>query len=143
MEVNFIQDNLSYSSKNVIRGLHFQTGDYEQSKLVTCTYGHVLDVVVDIRKDSPTYGKHISVDLGECFNRLLFVPKGCAHGFLSLAKENIVYYTCDQYRNQKSETGIIWSDKNLKISWPTKKPILSLKDKKNITFNEYKRMYLK
>ena len=108
---------------------------------MTCL--EIFDVILDLRKNSKSFGKIFKIILSEKNATSVFIPKGCAHGFLSLAKENIVYYTCDQYRNQKSETGIIWSDKNLKIGWPTKKPILSLKDKKNITFNEYKRMYLK
>jgi dTDP-4-dehydrorhamnose 3,5-epimerase len=136
MEVNFIQDNLSYSSKNVIRGLHFQTGDYEQSKLVTCTYGHVLDVVVDIRKDSPTYGKHISVDLGECFNRLLFVPKGCAHGFSVMSDYALFQYKVDNVYNKESEGGIIFNDKTLNIDWYISDidAIVSEKDRELPTF---------
>jgi dTDP-4-dehydrorhamnose 3,5-epimerase len=122
--------------------LHIQTKN-PQAKFISVIKGEIFDVILDLRKNSKSFGKIFKIILSEKNATSVFIPKGCAHGFLSLAKENIVYYTCDQYRNQKSETGIIWSDKNLRISWPTKKPILSLKDKKNITFNEYKNIYLK
>jgi dTDP-4-dehydrorhamnose 3,5-epimerase len=138
----FIFGCLSKSKKNVLRGLHIQTIN-PQAKFISVIKGRIFDVILDLRKNSKSFGKIFKIILSEKNATSVFIPKGCAHGFLSLAKENIVYYTCDQYRNQKSEVGISWSDKSLRISWPTKKPILSLKDKKNITFNQYKNMYLK
>ena len=116
-EVEFIQDNMSYSHLGTIRGLHFQTGEYEQSKLVTCTQGRVLDVVVDIRKDSPTYGNVVKVELGWSLNNQLFVPKGCAHGFSALSDNTIFQYKVDNPYNKESEGGIIYNDPTLDIDW--------------------------
>lgn len=116
-EVEFIQDNMSYSHLGTIRGLHFQTGEYEQAKLVTCTQGRVLDVVVDIRKDSPTYGNVVKVELGWSLNNQLFVPKGCAHGFSVLSTTAIFQYKVDNPYNKESEGGIIYNDSTLNIDW--------------------------
>ena len=135
-DVNFVQDNMSYSKKNVIRGLHFQTGEYEQAKLVTCTHGRVLDVVVDIRKDSHTFGNVIKVDLGLGLERHLFVPRGCAHGFSVLSDTAIFQYKVDNPYNKESEGGIIYNDSVLKINWGILKghEIVSDKDKELPTF---------
>lgn len=129
-DVNFVQDNMSYSNKNVIRGLHFQRGEYEQAKLVTCTYGKVLDVVVDIRKDSHTYGNVVRVELGLGLERQLFVPRGCAHGFSVLSENALFQYKVDNYYNKESEGGIIYNDSILNINWGVLKgeEIVSEKD---------------
>jgi dTDP-4-dehydrorhamnose 3,5-epimerase len=128
--VEFVQDNMSYSSKNVIRGLHFQTGEYEQAKLVTCTLGRVLDVVVDIRKNSRTYGKVIKVELGLGLERQLFIPRGCAHGFSVLSDKAIFQYKVDNFYNKESEGGIRYNDTFLNINWDVDKgkEIVSQKD---------------
>ena len=135
-DVNFVQDNMSYSNKNVIRGLHFQTGLYEQAKLVTCTFGRVLDVVVDIRKDSVTYGNVVRVELGLGLERHLFVPRGCAHGFSVLSDKALFQYKVDNVYNKESEGGIIYNDTVLNINWGVLKgqEIVSDKDKELPTF---------
>jgi len=134
-EVNFIQDNLSWSHHSTIRGLHFQRGEYAQAKLVTCTQGMVLDVAVDIRKDSPTYGNVVKVDLGFGFNKWLFVPRGLAHGFSVLSGEATFQYKVDNEYNKESEGGIIYNDPTLKIDWKnTGKPRVSEKDLELPTF---------
>jgi dTDP-4-dehydrorhamnose 3,5-epimerase len=138
----FIFGCLSKSKKNVLRGLHIQTKN-SQAKFISVIKGEIFDVILDLRKNSKSFGKTFKIVLSDKNATSIFIPKGCAHGFLSLAKENLVYYTCDEYRDQKSEVGIIWSDKNLKINWPIKNPILSSKDKKNITLDQYKSIYLK
>ena len=116
-DVEFIQDNMSYSHLGTIRGLHFQTGEYEQAKLVTCITGRVLDVIVDIRKDSPSYGKVVEVELGWGKNIQVFVPRGCAHGFSALSDNTIVQYKVDNSYNKESEGGIIYNDPTLNIKW--------------------------
>ena len=116
-EVNFIQDNQSYSHKNVIRGLHYQSGEFAQAKLVTCVHGRVLDVAVDIRKDSTTFGSVVKMELGWTLNRFLFVPRGCAHGFSVLSDNAIFQYKVDNVYNKESEGGIIYNDTVLNINW--------------------------
>ena len=116
-DVEFVQDNMSYSHLGTIRGLHFQTGKYEQAKLVTCTSGRVLDVIVDIRKDSPSYGKVVEVELGATLNKQVFVPRGCAHGFSALSDNTIFQYKVDNPYNKESEGGIIYNDPTLNIKW--------------------------
>ena len=116
-EVEFVQDNMSYSHLGTIRGLHFQTGKYEQAKLVTCTSGRVLDVIVDIRKDSPSYGRVVEVELGQTLNKQVFVPRGCAHGFSALSDNTIFQYKVDNPYNKESEGGIIYNDPTLNIDW--------------------------
>ena len=113
----FIQDNMSYSHLGTVRGLHFQTGEYEQAKLVTCTSGRVLDVIVDIRKGSPSFGKVVKVELGATVNKQVFVPRGCAHGFSALADNTIFQYKVDNPYNKESEGGIIYNDPTLNIDW--------------------------
>jgi dTDP-4-dehydrorhamnose 3,5-epimerase len=129
-EVNFVQDNMSFSHKNVIRGLHFQTGEYEQSKLVTCTFGRVLDVIVDIRKDSHTYGKVVKIELGLGLERQIFIPRGCAHGFSVLSDKALFQYKVDNEYNKESESGIVYNDSVLNINWGISKgeQIVSPKD---------------
>ena len=118
---------VSSSKKNVIRGMHFQT-KHAQEKLITVVKGKILDVVVDIRRNSKTFGKYFKITLSENNSKFLYVPKGFAHGFLGLGKENIVVYYCSNYRNAKYERSINWNDKQLKITWGIKKPIISSKD---------------
>ena len=136
LSMNFIQDNEVYSSKDVLRGLHYQLNN-PQGKYVSVIKGKIFDVCVDLRKNSKTFGKYFSVVISEKNSKSIFVPPGFAHGFLGMKKENIVVYGCDNYRHKNSEAGIMWNDPKLKIKWPTKKPILSKKDKQNKNFNFY------
>ncbi|MFD0990546.1 dTDP-4-dehydrorhamnose 3,5-epimerase [Mariniflexile jejuense] len=135
-KTDFIQDNESFSSKGVLRGLHFQTGDYAQAKLVRVIKGKILDVAVDIRKHSPTFGEHISIELSEENKTQLFIPRGFAHGFVVLEDNTIFSYKCDNFYNKASESGIIYNDKTLKIDWnfSEDKLIISEKDKLLPTF---------
>ena len=128
----FVQDNESKSGYGVLRGLHFQKPPFEQAKLVRVVKGKVLDVAVDIREDSPTFGKHVSVELSEENKRQMFVPRGFAHGFVVLSEEAIFQYKCDNYYMPQAEGGILWNDPALKIDWkiPMEDVILSEKDKK-------------
>ena len=117
ISVNFVQDNESTSVNGVIRGLHFQMPPHAQAKLIRCVDGVILDVVVDIRKDSKTYGKYFSVQLSSENKKQLFVPMGFAHGFQVLSDKAIVNYKVDNFYNLESESGIIWNDKDLSIPW--------------------------
>jgi dTDP-4-dehydrorhamnose 3,5-epimerase len=133
----FIFNCVSNSKKNVLRGLHLQTKN-SQAKFLTVIKGKIFDVLVDLRKDSKTFGKHFSITLSDRFSySSIYIPEGFAHGFCALEKENIVYYGCSNYRKKNNEIGILWNDKDLRIKWPIKKPILSDKDSKNISFEEY------
>ena len=129
----FVQDNQSKSSYGVLRGLHFQKPPYCQNKLVRCIKGAVLDVAVDLRKGSPTFGKHVAVELTEENHRQLFVPRGFAHGFAVLSEEAVFQYKCDNFYNKESEGAIAWDDPELAIDWriPADKALLSEKDKLN------------
>ena len=139
INIVFVQDNESKSYKGVIRGLHFQAPPFEQTKLVRCVSGNILDVAVDIRKNSKTYGKSFSVELSSENNKQLFVPKGFAHGFQVLSETAIVNYKVDNFYNPKSDSGLIWNDKDLSINWSIDvKPILSVKDLKLMSFRELK-----
>ena len=124
---DFVQDNYSWSNKGVIRGLHFQYAPYAQGKLVRCMTGKVIDVVVDIRKDSPTYGQHEKFILDSAVGNMLYVPTGFAHGFVAL-EETIFVYKCTEYWHKASESGIIYNDADLNIDWEEKNPIVSSKD---------------
>ena len=137
---NFVFGCTSSSKKDVVRGLHLQT-KYLQEKYVSVLKGAIIDVAVDLRKKSKTYGKHYKIILSDANAKSIFIPAGFAHGFLALKKENIIYYTCTNYRSAKHEVGILWNDKDLKIKWPIKKPIVSKKDKKNMKFIEFKKIY--
>lgn len=132
-EVNFVQDNESKSCYGVIRGLHFQKPPFEQSKLVRVVKGKVLDVAVDIREGSPTFGKHVAVELSEDNHRQLFIPKGFAHGFSVLSEEAVFQYKCDNFYAPEYEGAIAWDDPALGIDWriPVDKVIISEKDKKH------------
>lgn len=123
------QDNLSVSKKGVIRGLHFQTGESAQKKLILVCSGKILDVVVDIRRESPTFGKYLSFKLSAREPNMLFIPEGYAHGFSVLSDEAVVYYKCDVVYNPDKERGIRWNDPNLGINWEIEDPVLSQKDK--------------
>ena len=132
---------MSKSKKNVLRGLHMQT-IYQQDKFVSVIKGKIFDVVIDLRKKSKTYGKIYSITLSDKNSTSLFIPAGFAHGFCGLENENLVFYGCTNYRSKKNEVGILWNDDMLKIKWPIKKPILSKKDKNNMTFKKFKSLYL-
>ena len=132
----FLFSCTSKSKKNVLRGLHMQTKN-KQGKFVSVLKGAILDVVVDLRKNSKTFGKHYKIELSDKNGKSIFIPPGFAHGFLALKKENIVHYYNTNYRSAKHEIGITWNDPSLKIKWPTKKPIISKKDKKNLTLREF------
>ena len=132
----FIFSCTSRSKKNVLRGLHMQTKK-KQGKFVSVLKGAILDVAVDLRKNSKTFGQHVSIILDAKENKSFFIPEGFAHGFCTLEKNTIMHYKCTNYRDKKSEVGILWNDKDLKIRWPIKKPILSVKDKNNINFKEF------
>ena len=123
----FVQDNQSKSSYGVVRGLHFQKPPYSQSKLVRCIKGAVLDVAVDIRKGSPTFGKYVAVELTEDNHRQFFVPRGFAHGFAVLSEEAVFQYKCDNFYNKESEGSVAWNDQELAIDWriPVEKVLLS------------------
>ena len=127
---------VSKSKKNVLRGLHLQKKK-SQAKFVSVLKGKILDVVVDLRKKSKTFGKNFKIELSEKNSKSIIIPKGFAHGFLGLDKENIVLYCNDNYRSKSNEIGILWNDKDLGIKWPKKKLIISKKDKKNISFNNF------
>jgi len=132
-----IFDCVSISKKNVLRGLHLQTKN-PQAKFLNVIKGKIFDVLVDLRKNSNTFGKHFSIILSnQSLYSSIYIPEGFAHGFCGLEKENIVYYSCSNYREEDHEIGILWNDKDLNIQWPVKKTILSKKDLHNISFQEY------
>jgi len=133
---------MSYSKKNVIRGLHLQNKK-SQGKFVSVIKGRIYDLVLDLRKNSNTYGKYFSIILSEKNSKSLYIPPGFAHGFCALDKENYIIYNCTNYRHKKSEIGIQYNDNQLNIKWPTNKPIVSDKDKKNLSFLEYTNKYIK
>lgn len=126
--VQFVQDNESVSHKNVLRGLHFQLPPKAQGKLVRVVRGAVLDVAVDLRSSSPTFGKHFSIELSSENRKQLWIPAGFAHGFLSLADETVFAYKCDEYYAPEYENGLLWSDPDLAISWGIDNPVISPKD---------------
>jgi dTDP-4-dehydrorhamnose 3,5-epimerase len=133
----FLQDNLSKSMKGVVRGLHFQNPPYSQAKLVRVISGAVLDIVVDLRKQSETYGKHIKVELSASNMYSLFVPPSFAHGFACLEDNTIFSYKCSNLYNKSSEQTILWSDPTLNIDWKVDSPIISDKDKVGISFESF------
>ena len=127
--VNFIQDNESSSSKGVLRGLHFQKGEFAQAKLVRVVKGAVQDVVVDVRPSSKTYGQYFSIELSEENKTQLFIPRGLAHGFLVLENDTIFNYKCDNYYNKEAESGIIYNDTSLAIDWNASEKDLIISEK--------------
>lgn len=140
MSGEFVQDNQSYSTYGVIRGLHAQAGDFAQAKLVRVLKGEVLDVAVDIRPDSPTYGKHISVKLSAENNLQLYVPRGFLHGFSVLSETATFFYKCDNYYHKDSEVGVMYNDEDLAVDWMIPKDKESVSDKDLIlsTFSSLK-----
>jgi len=136
LKKKFIFDCFSYSKKNTLRGLHLQTNK-SQAKIITVVHGKILDVAVDLRKKSPTYGKYFSIEISDNSDFSIFIPAGFAHGFLCLSKNCAVYYKCTNYRDKKSEKTIKWNDKSLNIKWPIKKPILSKKDALGMNFIDF------
>ena len=128
--INFVQDNQSFSSRGVIRALHYQTGDHAQAKLVRVLSGVVLDVAVDIRQDSPTFGEYIAIELSAANKKQLFIPRGFAHGFVALSETAEFFYKCDNYYNKASEGGIIYNDPTINIDWkvPANEILVSEKD---------------
>lgn len=124
---HFVQDNFSRSGKNVLRGLHYQL-EHPQGKLVLVTYGHVLDVIVDVRTGSPTFGKAITIELSDQNLRQVYIPPGFAHGFCVLSERADFIYKCTDYYYPAGERGIYWNDPALQISWPVQEPVLSAKD---------------
>ena len=134
LHLNFVQDNQSLSAKGVLRGLHFQNPPFEQGKLVSVIKGAVLDVVVDIRKESATFGKYFSLILSGENNTSFWIPPGFAHGFLTLEEETIFSYKVTQVYNKESEGGIVWNDQDLNIDWGIESPIVSLKDSESPIF---------
>ncbi|WP_411766132.1 dTDP-4-dehydrorhamnose 3,5-epimerase [Winogradskyella sp. A3E31] len=133
-DIKFVQDNESMSSKGVLRGLHYQTGEFAQAKLVRVIKGSVLDVVVDLRKDSKTFGEYFSMELSEANKVQLFVPRGFAHGFLVLENETVFSYKCDNFYNKNAEAGIAYNDKDLAIDWDLDNREITLSEKdKNLS----------
>ena len=141
--INFVQDNESLSSKGVLRGLHFQKGEFAQAKLVRVLQGEVLDVAVDIRPNSKTYGEHVSVLLSAEKQNQFFIPRGFAHGFLVLSETATFFYKCDNFYNKESEGGIIYNDNSLKIDWqfPLNELIISEKDATLPTIENAKKVW--
>ena len=129
LEINFVQDNESSSHYGVVRGLHFQLPPFTQSKLLRCVRGRVLDVAVDIRKNSPTYGKYVTCELTEENHRQFFVPKGFAHGFCVLSENAIFQYKCDEFYHPEAEGAIAWNDPDIKIPWPINADEIELSEK--------------
>ena len=139
LKINFVQDNQSFSQKGVLRGLHMQKGIHAQTKLVRVVKGSVLDIAVDVRKDSSTYGKHFSIELSGENNKQLFVPRGFLHGFVTLENNTIFSYKCDNYYNKDAEDGVIFNDKDLGIDWNLKEKeiVVSEKDEKLMSFKDF------
>ena len=138
LKKELIFDCLSHSKKNTIRGLHFQKKNM-QAKFITVVQGKILDVVVDLRKNSKTFGKYFAITMNYDSNFSMFIPEGFAHGFACLSKTCTLYYRCTNYRHQKSETTLRWNDPELNIKWGIKKPILSEKDKNGRMFKDIKK----
>jgi dTDP-4-dehydrorhamnose 3,5-epimerase len=132
LDVDFVQDNQSKSTKGVLRGLHFQKGDAAQAKLVRVLEGKVLDVAVDLRKESPTFGRHVAVELSATNHVQLFVPRGFAHGFVVLSETATFFYKCDNYYNKQAEGGLMYNDPELGIDWILDESELILSDKDKV-----------
>ena len=139
IKTEFVQDNESRSSYGVVRGLHMQLPPHSQAKLVRVVDGRVLDVAVDLRKDSPTFGQHFSIELSGENHLQVYIPKGFAHGFSVLSEEAVFQYKCDEYYAPESEAAIAWDDQDLNIDWkvPAEDVVLSQKDRNHPTFNEF------
>ncbi len=133
----FVQDNQSKSNKGVLRGMHFQHPPYAQSKLIRVVKGKVLDIVVDLRKKSPTYGKNFSIIIDGIEKKMLYIPVGFAHGFLTLEDNTIFSYKCSNIYNKEADDTLFWNDKDLNISWDVENPTISEKDKKGKRFADF------
>lgn len=133
-EYSFTQDNISCSKKDVLRGLHFQAPPFEQGKLIHVLKGKVIDVVVDIRKKSKTYGKHLKIELSSQNHKQLWVPPGFAHGFITIEEDTLFSYKCTNYYSKDHEMDLLWNDEDLNINWGIKNPIVSDKDQKATKF---------
>lgn len=136
-DIQFVQENESMSSINVIRGLHFQAPPHAQGKLVRVPFGKVLDVVVDIRNNSSTFGKSFSIELSQENGKQLWIPEGFAHGFVCLSENSLLSYKCTNYYNQPSENAILWNSSNLNIDWNVNNPIVSEKDQNAKDFSTF------
>ena len=141
LDLDFVQDNQSLSGKGVLRGLHFQNPPFAQGKLVRVIKGAVLDVVVDIRKESTTYGQHFSIELNEENKTIFWIPPGFAHGFITLEDDTIFTYKCTGVYNSASEEALLWSDKDLNIDWGAIKPLVSDKDLVAGSFKNFKSQF--
>ena len=135
-KINFPFDVMSFSKKNVLRGLHIQIKN-PQAKIITVTHGKIFDVAVDLRKKSKNFGKYFSIIISDKSDFSFYIPKGFAHGFICLSDKCTVNYKCSDYRNSKFERTLAWNDPKLKIKWPSKKPILSLKDKYGLKLDSF------
>tara|TARA_X000000950_G_scaffold14462_1_gene15630 strand:- start:6239 stop:6775 length:537 start_codon:yes stop_codon:yes gene_type:complete len=135
--IKFVQDNLSKSIKGTVRGLHFQNMPHAQSKLISCVRGEILDVALDLRKNSPTFGQYNNIVLSDKNNYQLFIPKGFAHGFSVLSDYAIISYKVDNFYNSKYENGILWNDESLNIDWKVEDAIISKKDRNLSNFNDF------
>lgn len=140
IDVSFVQDNESLSSYGTLRGLHLQQNEFAQAKLVRVVKGRVLDVALDLRLDSPTFGQHFSCEISDENKRMFFLPRGFAHGFVVLSESAVFQYKCDNFYSPQNEDGIIWNDPDLKIDWivPNSQVILSSKDQKLPSFSAWK-----
>jgi dTDP-4-dehydrorhamnose 3,5-epimerase len=138
IDANFVQDNQSCSTKGVLRGLHFQQGEFAQAKLVRVLQGNILDVAVDLRKNSSTFGRHFALGLSETSATQLYIPRGFAHGFVVLSERAVFFYKCDNYYNKEAESGIMYNDPSFNIDWllPDEEIILSEKDKNNLLLKD-------
>lgn len=137
LDMTFVQDNESVSAKGVLRGIHFQRPPFAQGKLVRVVSGRALDYAVDLRRNSPTYGQYACVELSGRNKRMMYLPEGFAHAFLSLEDDTVFNYKCTNFYNKQSEDGLLWSDKDLGIEWPMDNPILSEKDLKLGLFKDF------
>jgi len=138
IDAEFVQDNQSLSQKGVLRGLHFQLPPHTQGKLVSVIRGAVLDVAVDLRKSSQTYGKHVAIELNEKNKTMLWVPEGFAHGFVTLEDNTIFSYKCTDFYHRESERSILWNDPVIGIDWGVQDPLLSEKDMAGIRFKDFR-----
>lgn len=137
LDMTFVQDNESISAKGVLRGIHFQRPPFAQGKLVRVVSGRALDYAVDLRRNSPTYGQYACVELSGRNKRMMYLPEGFAHAFLSLEDDTVFNYKCTNFYNKQSEDGLLWSDKDLGIEWPVDNPILSEKDLRLGLFKDF------
>ena len=135
---NFVQDNHSKSKKGVIRAIHLQKGEHAQAKIVRCVKGRIWDIAVDLRKDSPTFGQYVGFELNENNKNMLYIPRGCGHGFASLEEGTEMEYKNDNLYSPENESGVVWNDHELNIPWPVKNPIVAEKDQKMPSLKEFK-----